>query len=114
MDDSESNHEEVPEMMANLSVVALDGMDPENSKELEKDKKNMQKAERQRASAGGGRMAIPGASLPRGARLHLVLPGVRPRHGHPLPQGGQVSGASQQPPLSGRARLRARQVAARR
>ena len=48
MDDSESNSDEVPEMMANLSVVALDGMDPDNSKELEKDKKNMQQAERQR------------------------------------------------------------------
>ena len=34
MDDSESNPEEVPEMMANLSTVALEGMDPDNNKEL--------------------------------------------------------------------------------
>ena len=49
MDDSESNPEAVPEMMANLSTVALDGMGPDNSKELEKNRKNMQQAERQRA-----------------------------------------------------------------
>ena len=49
MDDSESPPEEVPEMMANLSTVSLDGMDPDNSKELEKDKNNMQQAERKRA-----------------------------------------------------------------
>ena len=34
--DSESNAEEVPDMMANLSAAALDGMDADNSKELEK------------------------------------------------------------------------------
>eukprot|EP00974_Lingulodinium_polyedra_P122736 11184023-Lingulodinium_polyedra.AAC.1 len=50
MDDSESNPEEVPEMTANLSAVALDGMDPDNSKELEKDKNNMQQVGRQRAT----------------------------------------------------------------
>ena len=47
--DSESNADEVPDMMANLSAAALDGMDADNSKELEKEKKNMQQAERQRA-----------------------------------------------------------------
>ena len=40
MDDSESNPEEVPEMVTNLSTVALEGMGPDNSKELEKDRKN--------------------------------------------------------------------------
>ena len=40
MDDSESNPEEVPEMMANLSTVALKGMGPDNSKGLEKGRKN--------------------------------------------------------------------------
>lgn len=49
MDDSESNPEEVPEMIANLSTVALEGMDPDNSKELEMDRKNLQQAERKRA-----------------------------------------------------------------
>jgi hypothetical protein len=49
MDVSESNPEEVPEMMANLSTVALEGMGPDNSKELEKDMKNLQQVERQRA-----------------------------------------------------------------
>ena len=49
MDDSDSNQEEVPEMMANLSTVALDGMDQDNSKELEKDKKRMLQFEHQRA-----------------------------------------------------------------
>ena len=48
-DDSDSNVDEVPGMMANLSAAALDGMDADNSKELEKEKKNMQQAERQRA-----------------------------------------------------------------
>ena len=36
-------------MIANLSTVALDGMDPDNSKELEKDRKNMQEAQRRKA-----------------------------------------------------------------
>eukprot|EP00974_Lingulodinium_polyedra_P118243 11166381-Lingulodinium_polyedra.AAC.1 len=44
MDDSESNLEEVPEMMANLSAVAVDGVDPDNSKELEKDKRHSGRA----------------------------------------------------------------------
>eukprot|EP00974_Lingulodinium_polyedra_P011420 1102198-Lingulodinium_polyedra.AAC.1 len=35
--------------MANLSTVALDGVGPDNSKELEKDRKNAQQAEWQRA-----------------------------------------------------------------
>ena len=47
--DSESNAEEVPDMMANLSAAALDGMDADNSKELEKEKKNMQEAKERRA-----------------------------------------------------------------
>ena len=48
MGDSENNLEGVPKMMANLSMVALDGMDPDNSKELEKNIiKNRQQAERQ-------------------------------------------------------------------
>ena len=50
MDDSESNPEEVPEMTANLSTVALEGMGPDNSKELEKDRKNLQQVERQWAT----------------------------------------------------------------
>ena len=50
MDDSGSNIEEVPDMMANLSTVALDGMDQDHSTELEKDKKNMQQVKRHRAT----------------------------------------------------------------
>ena len=50
MDDSESSPEEVPEMMANLSTVALEGMGPDNSKELENDRKHLQQGEQQRAT----------------------------------------------------------------
>ena len=50
MDNSESNPEAVAERMANLSTVALEGMDPDNSKELEQDRKNLQQVERQRAN----------------------------------------------------------------
>ena len=49
MDDSESNPGGVPEMMANLSTVALEGIDPDNSKESETDRKNLQQVEQQRA-----------------------------------------------------------------
>ncbi len=49
MDDNESNPSEVPEMMANLSSVAFEGMDPDNSKELGKDMHKLQQVERQRA-----------------------------------------------------------------
>ena len=49
MDDSESNPEEVPEMIANLSTVAFEGMDPDNSKELEMERNILQQAERKRA-----------------------------------------------------------------
>ena len=49
MDDSKSNPEEVPAMMANLSTVAYEGMHPDNSKELQKDRINLQQVERQRA-----------------------------------------------------------------
>ena len=50
-DDSGSNEEEVPEMMANLSAVALDGMDESNSLELREDKRKMKEVEaRQRAT----------------------------------------------------------------
>ena len=47
--DSESNAEEVPDMIANLSAAALEGMDADNSKELEKEKKNAQQAKERRA-----------------------------------------------------------------
>jgi hypothetical protein len=49
MDDSESIPEEVPDMIANLSTVALEGMDPDNSNELEKHKNNLQLAQPERA-----------------------------------------------------------------
>ena len=49
MDGSESNPEEAPEIMANLSTVALEGMGPDNSKELQQDRNNSQQVERQRA-----------------------------------------------------------------
>ena len=38
-DDGQSNAEEVPDMIANLSAAALDGMDADNVKELEKEKR---------------------------------------------------------------------------
>ena len=52
IDDSESNPEEVPEMMANLSAMALEGVRPDSSKELEQDRKNLQQGDRQRATHG--------------------------------------------------------------
>ena len=42
MDESESNPEEVPEEMPNLSRRALDGMDPDDSKALESSKMNLE------------------------------------------------------------------------
>ena len=49
MDGSESNPEEVPEEMANLSRRALDGMDPDDSKELESSNMNMEQLGKRRA-----------------------------------------------------------------
>ena len=43
MDDSESNPEEVPDMVASLSTVALEGMDPDSSNELDMDRTNCSK-----------------------------------------------------------------------